>query len=163
MIAVKTTVRIAALAAAVLAVSPLPASSAPAKPPALDAARQALVRAIAKHDWNAVADLTSFPLAVEVYGAPPKLTKAQYLKDHRKLSVFFGDGDKDLLKCVGTGQLAFQTDQTQFGGRGWYVEDPKDLRKALDELMAHKGPGLINVKLAPTAGRKPQQFGWHTS
>lgn len=50
-----------------------------------------------------------------------------------------------------------------FGGRGWYVEDPKDLRKALDEMMAHPGPGLVNVKLAPTAGRKPQQFGWHTS
>jgi 2-hydroxyacyl-CoA lyase 1 len=50
-----------------------------------------------------------------------------------------------------------------FGGRGWYIEDPKDLRKALDELMAHPGPGLVNVKLAPTAGRKPQQFGWHTA
>ena len=50
-----------------------------------------------------------------------------------------------------------------FGGRGWYVEDPKQLRKALDEMMAHPGPGLVNVKLAPTAGRKPQQFGWHTS
>jgi thiamine pyrophosphate-dependent acetolactate synthase large subunit-like protein len=50
-----------------------------------------------------------------------------------------------------------------FGGRGWYVEDPKDLRKALDELMAHNGPGLVNVRLAPSAGRKPQQFGWHTS
>ncbi len=50
-----------------------------------------------------------------------------------------------------------------FGGRGWYVEDPKDLRKALDAAMAHNGPGLVNVKLAPSAGRKPQQFGWHTS
>ena len=50
-----------------------------------------------------------------------------------------------------------------FGGKGWYVEDPKDLRKALDELMAHPGPGLVNVKLHHAAGRKPQQFGWHTS
>ena len=50
-----------------------------------------------------------------------------------------------------------------FGGKGWYVEDPADLRQALDEMMAHPGPGLVNVRLAPTAGRKPQQFGWHTS
>ena len=50
-----------------------------------------------------------------------------------------------------------------FKGRGWYVTDPKDLRKALDELMAHPGPGLVNVLLNHSAGRKPQQFGWHTS
>ena len=50
-----------------------------------------------------------------------------------------------------------------FGGKGWYVDDPKDLRKALDELMAHPGPGLVNVLLHHQAGRKPQQFGWHTS
>jgi hypothetical protein len=114
--------RIAALAIVSLGVTPLAASSAPAKPPALDVARRALVKAIAAHDWNAVAALTNFPLAVEVYGVPPKLTKAQYLKDHRKFYVFFGDGDKDLLKCVGTGQLAFQVDQTQFGGRAWYAD-----------------------------------------
>ena len=36
-------------------------------------------------------------------------------------------------------------------------------RAARPVLEAHPGPGLVNVKLAPTAGRKPQQFGWHTS
>jgi 2-hydroxyacyl-CoA lyase 1 len=50
-----------------------------------------------------------------------------------------------------------------FGGRGWYIEDPKDLRGALDEAMAFPGPALVNVRLHPEAGRKPQQFGWHTS
>ena len=50
-----------------------------------------------------------------------------------------------------------------FGGKGFYVEDPKDLRTALDAAMAHKGPALVNVKLHHAAGRKPQQFGWHTS
>jgi 2-hydroxyacyl-CoA lyase 1 len=50
-----------------------------------------------------------------------------------------------------------------FGGRGWYIEDPKDLRGALDEAMAYPGPALVNVKLHHAAGRKPQQFGWHTT
>jgi 2-hydroxyacyl-CoA lyase 1 len=50
-----------------------------------------------------------------------------------------------------------------FGGRGFYVEDPKDLRVALDAAMAFKGPALVNVKLHHAAGRKQQQFGWHTS
>ncbi len=50
-----------------------------------------------------------------------------------------------------------------FGGKGFYVEDPKDLRAALDAAMAHKGPALVNVKLHPNAGRKQQEFGWLTT
>ena len=49
------------------------------------------------------------------------------------------------------------------GGKGFYVDDPKDLRAALDEAMAHDGPALVNVPLNPRAGRKPQQFGWLTT
>ena len=33
------------------------------------------------------------------------------------------------------------------GGKGFYVEDPKDLRATLDEAMAYNGPTLINVPL----------------
>ncbi len=50
-----------------------------------------------------------------------------------------------------------------FGGKGWFIEDPKDLRGALDAAMAFKGPALVNVKLHPNAGRKPQEFGWLTT
>jgi len=50
-----------------------------------------------------------------------------------------------------------------FGGKGFYVEDPAKLRGALDEAMAYKGPALVNVRLHPQAGRKPQEFHWHTS
>ena len=50
-----------------------------------------------------------------------------------------------------------------FGGAGFYVEDPKDLKAALDAAMAHPGPALVNVRLHHAAGRKPQQFAWHTS
>jgi 2-hydroxyacyl-CoA lyase 1 len=50
-----------------------------------------------------------------------------------------------------------------FGGWGAFIEDPKDLNGALNEAMAFKGPALVNVRLHPEAGRKPQQFGWHTA
>ncbi len=82
---------------------------------------------------------------------------------------------------IGSGIEAFPTDGTPlpprvltigasyekmmeaFGGKGFYVEDPKDLRGALDEAMAFDGPALVNVRLHPDAGRKPQEFGWRTS
>ena len=50
-----------------------------------------------------------------------------------------------------------------FGGKGFYIEDPSELRGTLDAAMAHDGPALVNVKLHPEAGRKPQQFGWLTT
>ncbi len=50
-----------------------------------------------------------------------------------------------------------------FGGKGFYVDDPKDLRAALDQAMAHDGPALVNVRLHHAAGRKPQEFGWLTT
>jgi 2-hydroxyacyl-CoA lyase 1 len=49
-----------------------------------------------------------------------------------------------------------------FGGGSWYVEDPADLRPALDAAAAHGGPGIVHVRLEPTADRKPQQHGWLT-
>ncbi len=50
-----------------------------------------------------------------------------------------------------------------FGGRGIYVDDPANLRAALDEAMAFDGPALVNVEIHPLAGRKPQKFGWLTT
>lgn len=49
------------------------------------------------------------------------------------------------------------------GGKGMYVSDPADLRSALDEVMNHDGPAMINVPLHPRAGRKPQKFQWLTT
>ena len=49
------------------------------------------------------------------------------------------------------------------GGKGLYVEDPADLRGALDEAMTFDGPALVNVLIHPKAGRKPQQFEWLTT
>src|SRR5262245_849303 len=49
-----------------------------------------------------------------------------------------------------------------FGGRGFFVEDPKDLRGALEEAMNFRGPALVNVVISQGSARKPQQFRWHS-
>ena len=49
-----------------------------------------------------------------------------------------------------------------FGGYGAYVEDTKDVRGALDELMNFPGPGLVNIKLSQGSQRKAQAFRWHS-
>jgi len=49
-----------------------------------------------------------------------------------------------------------------FGGKGFFVEDPKDLKGALEEAMNHRGPALVNVVLSQGSARKPQQFRWHS-
>jgi len=49
-----------------------------------------------------------------------------------------------------------------FGGYGAYVEDTKDVRGALDELMNFPGPGVVNIKLSQGSQRKQQAFRWHT-
>jgi 2-hydroxyacyl-CoA lyase 1 len=49
-----------------------------------------------------------------------------------------------------------------FGGKGFFVEDPKNIRGALDEAMNHRGPALVNVVLSQGAARKPQAFRWHS-
>ena len=49
-----------------------------------------------------------------------------------------------------------------FGGKGLFVKEPKDIRKALDEAMAFKGPALVNIVLSQGSTRKAQQFAWHS-
>ena len=49
-----------------------------------------------------------------------------------------------------------------FGGKGFLVQDPKDLRGALDEAMAFPGPALVNVVISQGSARKEQQFTWHS-
>ncbi len=43
-----------------------------------------------------------------------------------------------------------------FGGKGFFVEDPKHIRGALDEAMNHRGPALVNIVLSQGSARKPQ-------
>ena len=49
-----------------------------------------------------------------------------------------------------------------FGAGSFYVEDPADLRAALDAAAALNGPAIVHVRLDIHAGRKPQAHGWLT-
>ena len=49
-----------------------------------------------------------------------------------------------------------------FGAGGFYVEDPADLRTALDQAGALNGPAIVHVRLDRKAGRKPQAHEWLT-
>ena len=49
-----------------------------------------------------------------------------------------------------------------FGAGSFYVEDPADLRAALDAAAALDGPAIVHARLDPSAGRKPQAHGWLT-
>ncbi len=49
-----------------------------------------------------------------------------------------------------------------FGGKGFFVEDPKHIKGALDEAMNHRGPALVNIVLSQGSARKPQAFRWHS-
>ncbi len=75
----------------------------------------------------------------------------------------FPDDRSKLPPRVMTIGSGYEKVMEAFGGKGFYVDDPKDLRAALDAAMAHDGPALVNVKLHHAAGRKPQQFTWHTT
>lgn len=71
--------------------------------------------------------------------------------------------DKPIPAPILTPGAHYEKVMEAFGGRGFYISDPADLRAALDEAMAHDGPALVNVLIDPKAGRKPQQFGWLTT
>ncbi len=49
-----------------------------------------------------------------------------------------------------------------FGGRSYYVTEPDELEPALREANSGEGPTIVHIRIDPRAGRKPQQFGWHT-
>ena len=49
-----------------------------------------------------------------------------------------------------------------FGGKGFFVEDPKDIPAALQQAMEFPGPALVNIVISQSSSRKPQQFAWHS-
>jgi 2-hydroxyacyl-CoA lyase 1 len=49
-----------------------------------------------------------------------------------------------------------------FGGQGYYVEDPADLRPTLDKAISSGRPSVVHVLISARADRKPQEFSWKT-
>ena len=68
----------------------------------------------------------------------------------------------DLLPMSTRGDELLDQRLDKVGGKGLFVKEPKDIRKALDEALAFPGPALVNVVLSQGSARKPQQFAWHS-
>jgi 2-hydroxyacyl-CoA lyase 1 len=49
-----------------------------------------------------------------------------------------------------------------FGGKGYFVTEPSELRPALDAAMASDMPSIVNIMISPRSNRRPQQFAWLT-
>jgi 2-hydroxyacyl-CoA lyase 1 len=49
-----------------------------------------------------------------------------------------------------------------FGGKGFHVHTPEELRRALQDSFASGETTLINVMINPQSKRRPQQFAWLT-
>jgi hypothetical protein len=84
--------------------------------------RKAFAAAVGVKDRVAVAKLSHFPLAVDVYGSAPKLMQQQFLRDPAYFNGWFFGGDPALVKCLKTKPFAYQPDAKQFGARLWYLD-----------------------------------------
>lgn len=49
-----------------------------------------------------------------------------------------------------------------YGGKGFFVTEPSQLRPALEEAMATDKPSIVNIMISAKSQRKPQQFAWLT-
>jgi hypothetical protein len=91
-------------------------------PPELDAARKALAAAVKAHDLKAIVALSRFPLAFRAYEAPEQVTETEFLTDANQYSGLFFDGDDQLVTCLATGKLEYQSDKPDFPGSPWYID-----------------------------------------
>jgi 2-hydroxyacyl-CoA lyase 1 len=49
-----------------------------------------------------------------------------------------------------------------YGGKGYFVTEPSELRPALEAACNSDKPSIINIMISAKAQRKPQQFAWLT-
>ena len=49
-----------------------------------------------------------------------------------------------------------------FGGKGYYVTEPSQLKATLQEAMEQPVPTVVNIMISARSNRKPQQFAWLT-
>jgi hypothetical protein len=100
-------------------------SAAVPKPPAgLDTARKAFAAAMLKHDRAEMANMMKFPMAVESYGSPPKLSQKDFLTDKSYFDGWFWRGDPQLVDCLRTTKPTLQSDKKGFGFGQWFIDCP---------------------------------------
>ncbi len=49
-----------------------------------------------------------------------------------------------------------------YGGKGFYITRPEEIRPTIEAAMATDKPSIVNVMISARSGRKPQQFAWLT-
>ena len=72
------------------------------------------------------------------------------------------DRSRPVLPTAYVPQARYEKVIEAFGGKGFYVETPDELKPALDAAFAERRPDVVNIMISPQAQRKPQQFGWLT-
>ncbi len=71
--------------------------------------------------------------------------------------------DRDPPPSVYSPGARYERIADMFGGRGYYVTEADQLEPALSAANSGDGPAIVHIRIDPRAGRKPQQFGWHTA
>jgi 2-hydroxyacyl-CoA lyase 1 len=72
------------------------------------------------------------------------------------------DPDRPPMPTSYVPQARYERVIEAFGGDGYFVETPDQLRPALEKAFASNRPNVVNIMINPSAQRKPQQFGWLT-
>jgi 2-hydroxyacyl-CoA lyase 1 len=49
-----------------------------------------------------------------------------------------------------------------YGGKGFFVTRPEELKPVLEEALATEKPSIVNIMISAKSQRKPQQFAWLT-
>ncbi len=61
-----------------------------------------------------------------------------------------------------TPQAHYEKMAEVYGGKGYFVTTPDQLKPVLEEAMAQPKPAIVNIMISNKSARKPQQFGWLT-
>jgi len=72
------------------------------------------------------------------------------------------DPDRPVMPVAYVPQARYERVIEAFGGDGYFVETPDQLRPTLERALASGRPNVVNIMINAQAGRKPQQFGWLT-
>ena len=111
-----------ALVTAAMLISSSIALGAPNVPAGLYAVRKDLAQAVQTHDRKRIVALSDSPLAVEGYGAAPKMTAQQFLANEDKFDGLFGSADAGIVRCIRTDPPQLQGDKKSFGYGSWFID-----------------------------------------
>lgn len=98
------------------------AAATPAPPAELETLRQALAAAVKAKDRKAIVALSHWPLAFSGYEAPDKISEAEFLTEEHQFSGLFFDGDAQVVTCLSTAKLDYQTENLDFPGSPWLID-----------------------------------------